>query len=174
MEINLLPQIIKTEIFEEKIKKLVIILGTLIFILLLSLTLTLFLINNRLLKKVNFQKNLIEFKKSQFEVSEFKNLREKIILANKNLLKLDTFYQEKISLVEIFEKISEILPQKIYLHNFLFKKEGAEISLSGFSPDRENFLELKNNLEREFVDIDFPLQSLMEPANFQIKFKIKK
>lgn len=172
--INLLPPKIKTEILEEKIKKLVIILGTLISISLLFLTLILFLINSQLLKRVDLQKQLIESGKSQFEVPEFKNLREKVILANKNLLKLDTFYQEKVSLLEIFEKISEILPEKIYLNNFSFQKEEPEISLSGFAPNRETFLEFKNNLERGFVGIDFPLQSLIEPTNFQIKFKVKK
>lgn len=176
MQINLLPPKVKTELFEEKIKKLIIILGILILIFLFSLTLILFLVKSYISKQVASQEVLVGLEKEQLETSEIQALREKIISANQNLSKLNTFYQEQIDLVGIFEKISEILPQEMYLTSFSYQKEIFQVSLSGFAPYKETLLEFKKNLEKEFPNPYFPLQNWIKSTDidFQVNFKITK
>ncbi|MBZ9569852.1 PilN domain-containing protein [Patescibacteria group bacterium] len=174
MEINLLPLKAKTELFEEEVGKLIIILGVLILIFLFSLTLILFSVKSHISGQVGSQKTLVDLEKKQFEIPETQTIREKIILINQNLLKLNSFYQEQINLTETFKKISEILPPEMYLTVFSYQKETFQISLSGFAPNRETLFEFKKNLEKEFPDSYFPPQNWIKSTDidFQVNFKI--
>lgn len=172
MKINLLPPQAKTEISEQRTKKLIIILGVLILIFFLSLSLILFLVENYISREVNSQKTLVNLEKEQLITPEVQKIREEIIQANQNLLELDSFYTKQIKLEEIFKKISEILPPKMYLTNFSWREESLAISLSGFAPDRETLLEFRKNLEKEFPNPHFSPQSLTNPNDFQVNFKI--
>ncbi len=174
MEINLLPPKAKTELFEEELKKLIIILGVLILIFLFSLTLILFSVKSHISGQVGSQKTLVDLDKKQFETPEIQTLREKIILINQNLLKLDSFYQKRVNLTETFKKISEIIPPEMYLTVFFYQKETFQISISGFASNRETLFEFKKNLEKEFPDSYFPPQNWIKPTaiDFQVNFKI--
>jgi Tfp pilus assembly protein PilN len=173
---NLLPPKNRNEIFEEKIKNLIIIFGILISIFFLSFSLILFGIEKYISEKVNLEKNKIDFEKKKFEESEIKDLKAKITSLNKSISQLNSFYQEQSKLVEIFDKISEISPPQIYLTNFSFQKEKNLISLSGFSPTQEILSQFQKNLEEEFLNVDFPLQNWLKSTDidFYCNFKIKK
>ena len=183
MEINLLPPKAKIELFEEELRKLITISGVLILIFIFSLTLILFSVKSYISGQLGYQKTLVDLEKKQFETTEIQTLREKIILANQNLSKLNSFYQEQMNLMETFQKISEILSPEMYLTAFSYQKTiiqppsskekyVAQISLSGFSPNREVLVEFKRNLEKEFPDPHFSPQSWFEPTDFQVNFKI--
>jgi len=173
---NLLPPQNKDELFEEGIKNLIIILGILLFISLFSLTLILFGIQNYISDQVDSEKTTIDLEEKKVEDSEIQNLRAKIISANKTLSQLSSFYQEQTNLIEVFNKISEILPSKMYLTNFYYQKKSNQVSLSGFSPTKKILYEFNKNLEKEFFEVDFPLQNWVKPTDidFQATFKIKK
>ena len=176
MKTNLLPLQAKAELYQEEIKKLIMIFGVLILIFLFSLTLILFEIKDYISRQVDSERIFSDSEKKQLQISEIQNLREKINLANKTLSQLDSFYQEEVSLIEIFEKISNTIPPQIYLTNLFYQKDNSQISLSGFSPQREILVEFKKNLEKEFLEVYFPPQVWTKSTDidFQVNFKIKK
>jgi len=178
METNLLPPQNKAELFEEGVKNLIIILGILILIFLFSLTLILFGIQKYISWQVDSEKIRIDLEKKRVEDSEIQNLRTKIISANKTLSQLGSFYQEQKKLIEVFNKISEILPPQMYLTNFSYQKETNQISISGFAPTREIlFGNFKGELEQKFPEVDFSApQNWIKSTDidFLIVIKIKK
>ena len=109
------------------------------------------------------------------------------IISNQTFSKLKSFYQNQTYLTEILEKISETLPEQVYLTNlsFIFQLEGEKnqekqvikVNLFGFSKTRDILLEFKKNLEvREtFKEIYFPPSNWIKATdiNFNITFKIK-
>jgi len=174
--INLLPPEEKKILQIEENWKLVLILGSLILIFLICLILILFSIKFSISGKVQSQKIIIEMEEKDFKKAETQDFREKIISINKNLSKLNSFYQEQVPLTEILEKISELLTPEVYLTSLSYQKETSKISLSGFAQTRETLFELKKNLEREFKEVYFPPQSWIKPTDidFQATFKITK
>jgi len=185
MKINLLPSEAKTELFEEEIKKLITILGGLVLFFLISLTLILFSIEIYISAQVSSRKAQLDMQEEQLRVPEIQNLKEKITKANQNLSKLDSFYEGQIKLGEIFEKISKILLPNMYLTVFSYQKTTttppppeekyvAQVSLSGYAPNRETLLEFNKTLEKEFFNPSFSPQSWFRPADFQVNFKIRK
>lgn len=174
MKINLLPPKAKTELFEEEIKRLITILGGLIVFFLISLTLILLSTEIYISAQVSSKQTQLDMQEGQLRVPEIQDLKEKITKANQNLSKLDSFYEGQIKLGEIFEKISEILLPNMYLVTFSYQKEDLQVSLSGYAPNRENLLEFKKNLEKEFPNPYFPPQNWIKSIDidFQVNFKI--
>ena len=175
METNLLPPQIKTELHQEKTKKVIIVFGLLILVFFFSLSLVLFATTIYISQKVEAEKTFLDSETKQLETSKFQELKEKIILANKGLSQLESFYQRKFSPTEIFEKISNILPSQIYLTNLFYQESNSQISLSGFAPQKEFLVEFNENLEKEFLDVNFPLQVWTKSTDidFQVNFKVK-
>lgn len=181
--INLLPPQYKEELETEKKLKTVLILGILIFSFLISLALILFSIHVYIEGETVAQRIIINNQEKQFESSENKKIEEKIKLINQTVFNINSFYQEQFNFSQTLEKISENLPLKTYLTNIIFrpvvKKENELlVSLSGFSPTREDLFEFKKNLEKvlEFKEIYFSPSNWVEPVNidFNITFKLIK
>ena len=173
MRINLLPPEAKIELFQEEIKKLIIILGILGMLFFISLTLILFSVKTYISTKVTSYEALVELEEKQLETSTSKDLREKVTSMNKTLSKLNSFYNEQTNLIRVFETIADILPSKMYLVDFSYQEKTSEIVLSGFAPYRESLLEFKKNIEKEFPDSYFPPQNWIKSKDidFQVKFK---
>ncbi len=177
--INLLPPSQKEEISLMETFRLVLILGILFSSFLISFSLILLLV------KINLEKELmltkISLEEKEKEAVTAKAIRKLIEDFNLELSKLHAFEKKKINTVEILEKISQNLPEKVYLTNFKIawtEKEGLwQVSLSGFSPDRESLLKLKENLgkEKNFLEIYFPPENWVasKNINFHLTFKIK-
>lgn len=181
--IDLLPQREKETLTQEENLKLVLILGIIFLISLTSLALMLFSIKTYISGQVEAQKILLTQKEQ--ESLQIQELEEKVKESNLILSNLNSFYQESSSVTEILEKISKTLPSGTYLSTLNFspladeeEKYLAQISLSGFSPNREILLEFKKNLEVQdaFEEIYFPPSNWVKPTDiyFSVKFKILK
>jgi len=172
---NLLPPQVKSELFLEEIQRLILIFGVLICVFLIFLSFILFGIKTYLGIRFNSYQNLVVTKEQQLKIQEIRELKEKINLANENLEKLNSFYQEQTDLVVIFEKISKILSPNMYLTNFAYQKETEEVQLSGFAPQSKDLLEFQKKLEKEFPNPYFPLQNWIKTTDidFQVSFKIR-
>lgn len=169
-----------------------IILWILVFFFLGSLFLIFLSIKSYLGFQVKIQKSALAEKEREFGQSETETLRKEIISLNLNLKELKSFYQKKVGLAKILEKISQNLPQEAYLTNLSivlsFPKEKKEesasaeekpyfqVSLSGFISTREKLFDLKKNLEKEeiFRAIYFPPANWVKPGdiNFFLTFEI--
>jgi Tfp pilus assembly protein PilN len=180
--INLLPPQEKEILRQEEKYKSASILGILFLVFLICLILILFSIKISISGEVEAQKILLSQEEERFKGTQTQNLEEKIISSNQILSKLNSFYYSQISLTGVLEKISRSLPSGVYLTTFNFSSGApsgsGQISLSGFSPNREILLEFKKNLEKEenFQEIYFPPSNWVKPTDidFLVTFQIKK
>ena len=174
--INLLPQKEKQEIKKEKELKETIILGFLASFFLFSFCLILFFIKLDIDKKLYKQEALLNQEKDKFEASEAKNLEEKITALNRDVIILNSCYQNKIYLSDVFEELSGAIPPEVYLTSISYNKKDRELGILGFAPKREDLSQLKQNLENSgrIKDIYFPASNWVKSENidFFIKFGI--
>ncbi len=158
------------------------ILGTLLLFFLISLLLILFSIKIFVTGEVEAQKILFAEREKEFKNTQMQNLQNNLTAFNKKLSQLDSFYQNQSNSSEILEEISKTLPPGVYLNNLSIVPQGGKeggfvCNLSGFSPDRQTLLDLKESLEKEknFQEVYFPSSNWVKPAdiNFTISFKVK-
>ena len=171
--INLLPPQEKQELLQEEKYRLVLILCCLVLIFLISLSLILLSLKIHISGQSDSQRILVRATEKQFQSSQMQKLETEINLINKNLAKLDSFYQNQVSFAGVLEKISEIIPEGMYLTSLALNKK--EVSLGGFSPSREILFEFKKRLEQEsaFEEVYFPPASWVTPKDFTATFKLK-
>jgi len=175
--INLLPPEQKQELREEQGLKLVLILGIVILAFLISLTLILFSIKTSLSADLESQKIYFEQREKELESPKIQELEGKIKNYNLTLSQLKSFYQGQLDLTSILEKISKTLPERTYLTTLNFDSQISQISLSGFSPNREELLQFKKNLEKTegLKEIYFPPANWLKPTDidFSVNFKLE-
>jgi len=170
--INLLPPKEEAILLREKKFKLVLILEIIFFVFLIFLILVLLSIKIHITDKVEHQKALLREESEPQIIQEF---RQKINLVNKNISKLNEFYQQKTDLTEVLEKISTKLFPGMYLTSISYNQATSLISLFGFSPTRDLLLgEFKEDLESEFKEVYFPTENLLKKydIDFIVNFKI--
>lgn len=174
--INLLPPEQREELRQEEVFKLVLTLGIVILAFLVSLVLILFSIKTSLLADLNAQEIYLEQKRKELKDSEMQELEARIKEYNLSLSRLETFYEDQSDLVSVLEKISQVFPERTYLTSFKFDSQTSQVSLTGFSPDSETLLKLKENLEKTegLKGPSFPDDIWLQESNinFLVSFKI--
>ena len=111
--INLLPPQQKEGLLAQERLRLIVILGTLFILFLLSLALTLLLVENYFLASLEEQK--ISFKEQEMRASLNKSLEGEITEGNIFLSELNSFYEKQYDLTQALEKIYQTLPRGTYL-----------------------------------------------------------
>jgi len=176
--INLLPPRYKIEIKEEDGLRMAIILEFLFLVFLVSLALILLSIKIYLQSQLDSFKISASFQEKSSQNSEVQNLRNKVVAANQNIAKLDSFYQNQVSSVDILREISKLIPEGIYLKTLTWQKESEQVGLTGFSPTRELLFTLNSNLAaaKDFSNVIFSQDSWLDPKDidFSVNFKINK
>lgn len=188
--INLLPPEVKKEILLERKKRVVLLNWILVLLFLVLLFFMMFLMKFYLQIQTADLKVQLENNKQILERNVNKEILNEINLFNLSFEKLNAFYRQRIYISEILEKIAQILPDKVYLTNFsvspnlvrknandaLNKLVGFNVYVAGFSPTREELLQLKANIEKEksFKEVLFPLTNWVKSTNidFSLSFKI--
>lgn len=184
--INLLPPKYKETLRKEENLRLVLIMEIIFGTFLIALALILFTIKIHIGGAVERQQIFVELKNK--ELSQVKPIEEKLNLVNKKVEGLDSFYQNQFDLTDFLGRISELLPQAVYLNSFSYQKDYSpptalkgekyigKINLSGFAPTVEKLLEFKNNLEKQngFKEIYFPTAIWLQSRdiNFDTSLKI--
>ena len=130
--INLLPPSEKELLVQDEKRKPIIIFGFLISAFFVFLSLILFAINVEVETNLEAQKVVFQMEEERLNTQQVTDLKRKISSANKELLALDSFYQKKVNLVDVIEKISQLLSPNVYLTNFSYQETGFEMTLSGF------------------------------------------
>ena len=177
--INLLPPKEKKELLTENNLKITVILGSLLALFLICLSLLFISINIFIRGGIETQKIFFDQREKELETFKMQALQNDLISFNKTLASLKSFYQNKDDFVDILERISSTVPDGMNLSNLSLSpqtKGGIVCNLSGFSPNRDLILKLKDNLEKEklFADIYFPPANWVKPTdiNFTASFKI--
>lgn len=181
--INLLPPKEKEDYIVERRERITIILGTLFLYGLVGFACILFFINIALKREIVYQQYEVNQIKKDYEQSGVKNFQQEINLFNKDLEKFQKFYSGKEYFSNIISEVAAVLPPGIYLNSMSvdFEKGSKSsyfaVSISGFSPTRDDLFKLKKNFEKNsnFIDINFPPDNWVKPGNieFFINFKAK-
>ncbi len=181
--INLLPPNYKKELLKEEQYKIVITLGIFVLLFLVSFSLILFSIKIYVSSQFETEKEFVNQSRKEMEFSEIEKLEKETKYLNEDILELELFYQNQISLIEILEELSFVLPTGVYLKTISInpsKEKDSKflVSLSGFSPTRELLSEFKTDLEEKKElfkgKIDFPPSTWTKPIDidFSLNFKI--
>jgi len=175
--INLLPLDIKQSIIKAKKLQRVLILIFLVLISGFCFGGALFLIKIDIQSKLLSEENILENKTQELGASEIKDLENEINAFNNALSKIDSFRESGGYVSDILDKIFKSLPANIYLVNLSYDKSAKEISVAGFSPDRDILSEFKTNLEGQeaFEEIYFPSSNWAKSVDidFFVRFKVK-
>jgi len=181
--INLLPKIQKEELEKEERIKIISILGIIFFAAILSFNLILLVLKILSSNKLEIQDIIFQQREKELEIYKIKDREKEIKKYNLLFSDILNFYQNQIDVTEILEKITNLIPENANLKSFKFKplveKDFiAEIFLTGFSPDRETLIKIKENIENEksFDQLNFPVSNWASQFNidFSLSFKIKK
>lgn len=176
--INLLPPQQKEELLDEEKFKLILILGIVFVAFLLSLALMLLLIKISLSADLDAQKIYFEQREKELDSTQIGEIEKEIQTYNLTLSKLKIFYQNQLDFTLLLEKIAKTLPEEVYLTGFNFNSQNYQISLNGFSPDRQKLLQLKENLAKTegFKDINFSSASWVPATDisFSVNFTLTK
>ena len=179
--INLLPPQYKKELKQEEKWRTILNLEIFLFAFLIALSLILLSVKVSCGGLARSQQILTESERKVIKLETehaqklgFQNLDERVEAINLKLSKINSFYQENPNLTQIFQDLSRILPPNSYLTNLSYQKDGFQIPLSGFCPDRGSLFQLKKNFEsqKNFEDVHFPSSNWLNPNNFYLSFKI--
>jgi Tfp pilus assembly protein PilN len=168
--INLLPLAEKEKILIDAKIKVVAVIWFLIIFFIFCLVGFLIFINFYI--KIQLDGQRIQISETNVASSNAKalDLENKITLFDSDLNDISTFFQNRIYFSEIFNKISGVLPANVYLTNLtaIKGKVGVKVSVSGFSPNRDDLLELKKNIDKDsiyFNNVYFPQSDWVRPSD---------
>lgn len=173
---NLLPLKEKKELLTRKTQKIIIIFIFLFSLFLLSLILSLLAIKFYVASENFLQKTLFETAKQELESPKNQALREEIVSLNQDVSQILSFYQERINLTNVLEKITKAMPPNISLRSFSYEERTLLIKLTGFAPTREELALFRENLKKreEFSNISFPPQNWVKATdiNFFVSLEL--
>jgi hypothetical protein len=178
--INLLPQTQKEKLKEEKEKR--IFFHWLILILFFGLSLSLSLLNLKIFLSEKLKEEKLDLE-NQEKILKLEAKKE-ILETNKLISELLNFEKNQKETSQILNKIFQILPSEIQVNSVNItktvldkktKKEGFQVILTGFSPERQSLLKLKSILEANFSQVSFPPQVWVKEKeiDFSVNFLTK-
>ncbi|MFH1423360.1 MAG: PilN domain-containing protein [Candidatus Nealsonbacteria bacterium] len=179
--INLLPPKERDILRKEEKLRLAFIWGIFVLFFLATFSLVLFSVNIYLAGEVRGFKILVDCEQQKSATLEAQNIEKEISAVNQNLTTLAAFYEGQSRITELLQKISEIIPEGIYLNSLSLnpnkdKKDRFQISLTGHSGTREALLDFKKSLESKssFQGVYFPPSSWVKPSdiNFSASFEM--
>lgn len=177
--INLLPPTERENLIKEARLRLFFVWGIFVLFFLTAFSLVLFSINVYLAGETSSYKILIDYEQQKSSTLEAQNTEKEIGEINKRLESLNAFYLGQPKITELLRKISELIPEEIYLNSLSLdpvEGDGFRVSLTGYSKTRETLLEFKKNLESDqvFKGIYFPPSNWVKPSdvNFSASFEM--
>lgn len=179
--INLLPPAEKDILIKEEKRRLAFVWGIFVLFFLAALSLILFSVNIFLAGHVQGYKILVDYERQKSATAEAQNTEKEIGAVNQKLTKLDAFYGSQPRIATLFQKISEIIPEEIYLNSLSLnpnkdRKDRFQVSLTGHSATREALLNFKKSLESDssFQGVYFPPSNWVKPLdiNFSASFEM--
>jgi Tfp pilus assembly protein PilN len=174
--INLLPPSETKILQNEEKRKMILIIGFLIFIFLLCLIMMLISIKIYISGQITVEDMILSREKEEIGLSKEEDLKDKIREANNAFAEIKSFYDNQFKLTDVINRISETIPEGIFLTILSYQPKEGQVNISGFAEDRETLFEFKKNLEKEeFKEVFFPPYTWIEAKeiNFNSHFKIK-
>jgi hypothetical protein len=149
--INLLPAEEKQELIFEKKRKLAMIFGIVVLVVLICLILILLSIKFYLLSQTDAARSTLEYTKMQSKSIDFDNYALIIKDYNEKLSRLDNFYSKEIYFDNALNIILNVpRSENLKFTNFSLNRtedDKINISISGTSETRDDLLAFKKSIE---------------------------
>lgn len=101
------------------------------------------------------------------------NLKKKIQGINNQISDYTTLAGDAPKWSRVLEAFSKLVPEQVYIQNFVVDSIKRQVSISGFAPSRESVIALYNNIvadNKNFSNIDYPLDNVSKPTDVQFRF----
>lgn len=171
ISLNLLPPARK-EIFRwRQYTKKVILNGAGAIFLLICFFIPLFAVNAYLSREINALNTLIDSYEKTEKMNQM-NLMEKSFKEINNILAKDSkIGEEQIYWIDVFEKITAIMPLNVQIFSLQVGPNG-EFAITGNAKAREDVLEFGKKLKSssDFSNIQTPLDNLIRSDDIDFKF----
>ncbi len=179
--INLLPPKEKEQLFLERNKKLVIILGYIMIISLIYLALVLFSVKFYVLEQMSHQKSTLNTIEAKYQTVDFLSYNDIVKKYNAYLTKVNTFYKKEIYLSDAIKTILDTeRPDGLFFNDMSIKinekDNKIKVTIAGISNTRDNLLTFKDNIKNnnKIENVYFPPNSWIKikDINFNVTFEI--
>lgn len=164
--INLLPPHYKNELRREEQFRVVLMLGMLLMVFFVCLFLSLLSIRVYMSGEIQAQQIFVESERKEAGESRLEQIRQ----LNSSIARISSFYSNRVTLSDIITRISDALPESSYLTSFNYAQ--GNIALEGFSPQTEDLLQFRTNLEQDslFENFHFPPSNWIQPTDIDFAF----
>jgi len=173
--INLLPPTEKERIKRESNLRVFIIIEAYFLIFCLLFFIALSFERNYILQKLEAGGVYLTLSENSLDLPKIREEEKNIKAFNSKVVELNSFYIKEKDLTAVLEKVTESMPQEIYLKSFRIEG-GKKITISGFSLTREALLGLDVALKDSGFDkVQFPASSWEKGQNidFSVSFELK-
>ncbi len=115
----------------------------------------------------------IEALKQATDKTENAELKKQIRTVNNQVSDFTNLLKQTPQWSQVLDAFAAQVPGGVLIARFDADTEQSKIDISGFSPTREQVIELYNNINADkthFKDIDYPLENVASPKNVKFKF----
>jgi len=183
--INLLPPKEKEELLLQRNKKLVMVLGNTVLVVLVCLILILLSLKFYILSEISYQKSNLDIAEKNYQMPTNLSVKDMIVGYNESLKKVDDFYKKEIYMSDAIKDILSV-PRSgaIYFKEITINRSNAnkispekiKVSLYGVSNTRNDLIVYKNNIEsnKKIKNVYFPPDSWVKnkDVNFYLDFEV--
>ncbi len=164
--INLLPPQYKKELRGEERFRLVLILGMLLITFFICLSLSLLSIRVYVSGEIQTQQIVVESQRKEAGELRLQDIRK----LNEEARGVSSFYEKRIIVSDIVERISNALPAGVYLDSLGYAPK--KIILKGFALKTEDLLQIRTSLEQDslFKNFQFPPSNWVRAENIDFSF----
>lgn len=171
--INLLPQHKQSDLYYEDLYHSVTTLVVLsIVILLLGVVAQVFVWIYLDRQEKVLTTEVVELQQ-QIDKSENAQVKQEIREINTLMTDFESLYLSTPQWSRVLKSFARLIPDGVLISSFVADSKTGEIEISGYSPTREQVIELYNNIngdKEHFKNINYPLENVAKPVDVQFNF----
>ena len=115
----------------------------------------------------------IEWLKKSTDKTESAQVKQDIRLVNSQMKDFDQLAKAQPRWSVVLDAFAVQIPNGVQISEFTADSAKMRIDISGYSPTREQVIELYNNINADkdhFKDIDYPLENVAKPVDVKFHF----
>jgi Tfp pilus assembly protein PilN len=171
--INLLPQNKQTELYYENLfhsVSVAVIIATIILLLGILVQVAAWVYMQRSEAAISAQ---VEQLKLQIDKTENAELKTQVKLINSQMVDFQNLINISPKWSKVLNAFAVLVPSEVKITEFNADVKKNQIDITGYSPTREQVIELYNNINADkenFKDINYPLENVAKPTDVQFNF----
>ncbi len=171
--INLLPQHKQSDLYYEDLYHSVntlVVLSVVILLLGIVAQVLVWIYLQR--KEVSIVERVTEMQQ-QIDKSENAQVKLEIREVNTLMADFEGLSNSTPQWSRVLKSFARLVPNGVLISSFIADSKTGEIEISGYSPTREQVIELYNNINGDkanFKNINYPLENVSKPVDVQFNF----